>query len=323
MNKTYTIPKIKLEDEHKTGFYSYKNDEFQHFRLQDSHLQLDGIIRLKPPENKDDEAVFEGFNGAKWVQFNALKGETGDKGADFHNQFKFVNCLEEQDSSKKTNNKGFIFKTNQLDTNKSTNINIRCLQGSKTMINDKEVPTMKIITNESTISLQSLPQPFKWNISKLSLNDMKSKGSDNVFKCYGRTVISDVNSSISIKKGQFVSLVTQEEKIELQPFQYEDNLDLFLNPVSVFGVALEDSADKNKIKVCVEGITTVKYCPDLNDIEDNMMGIPSIDKQQSYGILSRKGFVFYSPIRPSVDYIKVGTFLEEGECDYVLFNVKI
>ena len=320
MNKSYTVPKSKLYDNHKTGFYSYKNNEHLHLRLNNSDLELDGIIRLKPSKNEEEEAVFEGFNGNKWVQFNALKGETGNKGDDFHNQFQFVNCLEAEGEGK-----GFIFKTNKLDTNKSTNVNIRCLQGKKTTINEREVDTMKIITHESSISLQSIPQPYTWDISNVSLDDMKSKESDHIFKCYGKTITCSVNSVKHIKKGQFVSLVTLGDKLEIQSFQYEGNLDLFFNPVSVFGVALEDSEGKTekKIKVCVEGITTVKYCPDLNDIEDNMMGIPSIEKQQSPGILSRKGFVFYSPIRPSVDYIKVGTFLEEGECDYVLFNVKI
>lgn len=318
MNKFYTVPKSNLYDNHKTGFYTYKNDEHLHLRLQDSKLELEGIVRLKSSEK--GEAVFEGFNGTKWVQFNALKGDKGNKGNDFHNQFKFINCLE--DNLNKTEC-GFIFKTNELDTNKSTNINVRCIQGSKTKINNIEVDTIKITTHESNISLQSLPQPYNWNITNLSINDMKSNENDEVFKCYGKTIICSVNSNYQIKKGQFVSLVTNEDIIELIPFHYEGNLDLFLNPVSVFGVALEDSKKKKEIKVCIEGITTVKYCPDLRDIEDNMMGLPSIEKQQSYGILSKKGFVFYSPIRPSVDYIKVGTFLESGEHNYVLFNVKI
>lgn len=330
MNKSHTVPKSNLYDNHKTGFYSYKNDEHLHLRLQDSHLELDGIIRLKPTDNDEEGAVFEGFNGTKWVQFNALKGEIGAKGDDFHNQFKFINCLEEKGEEKGQNNtsdSGFIFKTKELDTNKSTNVNVRCIQGSKITINNKEVDTMKITTLESTILLQSQPQPFSWDISNLSINNMKSSGSDDVFKCYGKTVICSMNvnssNSSQIKKGQFVSLATIGDKLEIQPFHYEGNLDLFLNPVSVFGVALEDSKNKKHIKVCIEGITTVKYCPDLNDIEDNMMGIPSIEKQQSSGILSRKGFVFYSPIRPIVDYIRVGTFLETGAYDYVLFNVKI
>lgn len=320
MNKSYTIPKSALYDYCKTGFYSYKNNENLHLRIQDSDLELQGVIRLN--KNNQQEPTFEGFNGTKWIQFNALKGDQGEKGTDFNNQFQFKNCDEDDEETNK--DKGFIFKTNTLDTNISNYVNIRCIEGGNKIINEKPIKTMKVTTKEDSIELQSLPQPYNWDISNLSINDMKSNNNDNIFKCYGKTVICNVKENYTINKGQFVSLINTGDVLEVIPFEYEGDLDLFLNPISVFGVALEDSKDKNKIHICTEGITTVKYCMNLNDdIENNMMGLSSINKLHSYGILSRRGYVFYSPLRPGVDYIKVGTFLETGNHNYVLFNIKI
>tara|TARA_B100000902_G_C27070091_1_gene793561 strand:+ start:66 stop:716 length:651 start_codon:yes stop_codon:yes gene_type:complete len=176
MNKPFIIPKSKEYDEKKTGFYSLKNSNFNNLRVQHSNIELDGIIRLNRDTN--GENVFEGFNGTKWVQFNALKGDTGDNGSDFNSKLELINCLNSntEDDNSNTDGKGLIFKTTSIDTNQTTQIKVRSLSTKPNDYNkgQMKINTMRITTNDDEICLESLPQPYNWDISSLSIAEMKS-----------------------------------------------------------------------------------------------------------------------------------------------------
>ena len=47
-----------------------------------------------------------------------------------------------------------------------------------------------------------------------------------------------------------------------------------------------------KIRVCIEGVTTVQYCLDHSLIDDNLMGLNYVEKCNSIGLLSKNGTVF-------------------------------
>ncbi len=326
MNRHFAIPKSSMYDLKKTGFYSKKNNDLLNLRIQDSNIELEGIVRFKKygdlTNNNNNNGVFEGFDGEKWVQFNALKGEKGDRGEDFNNKFRFKN----------TDGDGQIFKTTELDTNKSTEVEVRSLKSANYILNNGEsvFETMSINTEGDNILLESKPIPFSWDISNMSINNMKSTNSDKYFKCFGKSVFVSFEDNTTIERGRFVSLFTNKNgSIVVKPFEYEGNLNLFMNPVSVYGVALEDTKDKKdgKIRVCIEGVTTVQYCLDHSLIDDNLMGLNYVEKCNSIGLLSKNGTVFCSPIKPVTDYIKVGYFIEKREFNdddnLVLFNVKI
>ena len=104
MMKPFPFPKEESEDENFTGFYASKNSYQLNLRIQDTDKELDGIIRLNK-SSSFDEYVFEGYNGTKWVQFNAQKGETGDKGVNKLNTYQFQNI--DTNIDKET---GLIFK---------------------------------------------------------------------------------------------------------------------------------------------------------------------------------------------------------------------
>ena len=82
----------------------------------------------------------------------------------------------------------------------------------------------------------------------------------------------------------------------------------------------------DKIKVCTEGITTVKYNSVSDMVDDNLMDIGKVSHIGSKGFLSNNGYVFCSPIKPGlgIDYNCVGEFLEtESSNNYYLFKIKL
>jgi len=332
MMKPFPFPKEKTQDDNLTGFYSSKNSSQLNLRVQETDKELNGIIRLNKTSSSSSDYVFEGYNGKKWVQFNALKGEKGDEGINKLNTYQFEN-INYSDS----NNKGLILKNVEEDGD-NKKIVFRNLVSTPTNYNNNQmsINTLNIETSENNIVLTSNPQPYKWDISNLSINEMKTDTTStrSVSNCYGDISIITIKKGVSIERGQFVSLEEENNKLVGVPFNYEGTLNLFMNPISVYGVALEsintidsnnNNNNNNKLKVCIRGITTVKYCEDNSKIDDNLMSLKQVEKIGTNGLLSKDGYIFNCPIKPNsgIDYMKVGTFIETGENDYYLFNVSI
>lgn len=326
MMKPFPFPKEESDDENFTGFYASKNASQLNLRVQETDKELDGIIRLNKSSPLSSEYVFEGYNGSKWVQFNALKGEKGDEGINKLNTYQFENI-----NNSNSNNKGLILK-NVKEEGDNKKVVFRNLVSNPINYNNNQmsINTINIETSEDNIVLTSNSQPYNWDISSLTINDMKTNttSTQRISKCYGDISIIKVKNGVSIERGQFVSLEEENNKLVGVPFNYEGTLNLFMKPVSVYGVSLETislNSDKKTLKVCTRGITTVKYCEDNSKVDDNLMSLKQVEKVGTNGLLSKNGFVFNCPIKPNngIDYIKVGTFLETGEKDYYLFNVNI
>jgi hypothetical protein len=348
MMKPFPFPKEQSQDDNLTGFYSSKNSSILNLRIQESDKELDGIIRLNK-NNPDEPFVFEGFNGTDWVQFNAIKGAKGDEGENKLNQFEFINIdkdgLEDQ---------GFIFK--DIESNgDNKKVLFRPLVSEPILYNENQLQlnTLNITTKEDNILLSANPQPFNWDLSDISIEEMKTPivkmendKTSIISKCYGEYKIVNVKPHTKIERGQFVSLDIYENKMVVVPFNIKsDNPNQFIEPYNVFGVALEEIETDNhlvKIKVCITGITMVKYCEDTTKIDSNLMSLKQINKVGTLGLLSKDGFVFNCPIKPLLDinYIKVGYFIEENQNqnhnhnhnnnntledsnDFFLFNIKL
>lgn len=328
MSNYLLIPQNSENDKHLTGFYTTKNSGVLHLRVQESLHPVEGIIRLN--KSNPSEYLFEGYDGKKWVQFNAKQGIKGDKGDDFINHFNFKNVSS--NDSNDLNNQGLIFKTTNLEINQknqeSSNIEIRSLSSGHFTINNTELESMKIDTRDNEIILNPIPQPYIWDMSNLSIPDMKSNNSNQRFKAYGKTSFWSVNSNYPIIKGQCVCIDSINNKIIIRPINYNSSelLNLFNNPIQFLGIALEDSIDKTKIEVCTEGITTVKCNLDNQGITSDCMNNLHLSKVGLIGMVSGGGYVFNSSIKPFNDYIKAGYFLEDGiinqQNNYLLFKIE-
>ena len=156
---------------------------------------------------------------------------------------------------------------------------------------------------------------------------MKSSPQDDVvFKCYGTITIVKVKKDAKIERGQFVSLDEQDGYLVVKPYFNNGNIDHYSYPNCVFGVALEGSQNAEKIKVCRDGITTVKYNCVSEMVDDNLMDIGKVSCIGNKGFLSNNGYVFCSPIKPGIgiDYNCVGEFLEKNSNNnYYLFKINL
>ena len=330
----YILPREGLRDVCQTGFYSVKNSNTLHLRIQESKHNIEGIIRLN--KSNKNEYVFEGYNGSKWVQFNAKQGEKGDTGNNFSNLFKFENCLESCSKlNYNNNNSGFIFKTLELNEDNSKNnlqdktvIEVRSLSSNYFTINNIKFKSIDIKTKDKEILLNPLPQPFNWDFTNLNIKNMKSDDMDERFKAYGDVSKWSVKPNEQIYKGQAVRLINNNNQLQVIPLTYSPsiNLNLFNNPKEFLGIALEDSSGKDNIDVCTKGITTIRCNIDESFISNEFMTNIHINQIGLSGIVSGCGFIFNSPIKPLNDFVKAGYFLETGKItentNYFLFFIE-
>lgn len=293
----------------QTGFYSYKNELEPFLRIQNTNSDLKGVIRF----NNNN---FEGYNGEKWILFNSVKGEKGKTGDNFSNKFVFRNVSESLEDGLFFKNKHFI-KEDDNDI-----IETRVLKSGYYNYNNINIKSIDIRTDNNNIVLNPLPLPNTiQDFSNLSSNNLKSKETDNEFKAYGNIEIYKTRETI--RKGCFV-ILDSEDYLYVKSVKYDDILNKFINPINIIGISLEDSDNKEKIKICTKGITTVRCNIDASKINNNFINTYSIDKIGTIALVDREGSAFVSLVEPD-EYLYGGYFLEKGKItvDNYLFLIRI
>ena len=296
---------IKINE---TGLYSYKNELEPFMRIQNTNSDLEGVIRF----NNNN---FEGYNGTKWVLFNSVKGEKGETGDNFSNKFIFRNLSDSLED-------GLLFKNNHfIKENDNDIIETRVLKSGYYNYNNINIKSIDIITDNNNIVLNPLPLPNTiQDFSNLSIDNLKSKETNNEFKSFGNIEIYKTRETI--RKGCFV-ILDSDDCLYVKSIEYED-LNKFINPIHIIGIALEDSDNKEKIKICTKGITTVRCNIDASKINNNFINNCSIDKIGTIALVDKEGCAFVSLIEPD-EYLYGGYFLETGKItvDNYLFLIRI
>lgn len=339
----YKNPESIPENENKypgrAGWYQNKNDDSSSLMLVHHENTIPGMIRFN---TKLDPPQFQGYIGnGQWIGFNAQKGDRGDKGEDFGNLIKLVNGGKQEIFGDVTfDNVGLQFddvefdsfglESCQLFTNNSLNLKeeenvlkIRSLRPDTYFLNGEEEYNMELRQDDDFIYFKCLPQPFQWDLSNKTINDLISHPDDNpIFKAYGDIKKFTVSEQHNVVRGQIVTSYMQESRLVIKPLTYTGIINSFRQNVSVLGVALQDGGDGDTILVCTHGITTVKVSHNISPL---FVATNEVESEGCPGLLSEDGFIFYSPIKPSCDYIKVGHFVEAGMIashdNYLLFNV--
>lgn len=303
---------INDQVDYLTGWYRVRNNEDVTLRLSNNNSEFSGSLRFN---NNLPIPIFQGYDGSKWVDFNAVKGDRGDKGTDFNETITLTNLKNE-----KSSNIGNLFSSNYLDKNE---ICIRSLESGVYNLNNKFHHCLDIKDNNNGVSLTVNSRPHIWNLSNVDLINLKSNKEDLIFKCYGSIVKYQVAQDEIINKGQVVTLDLSNNKLCIKKFSIDDDYNEFIDSNFVVGVALQDCLEGQSCLVCTEGITTVKVSPSYssNYLNDNEIKFGSI------GLINENSCLFKSLIKPKGDYIKLGWFLEEKntndtENQYYLFYVK-
>lgn len=324
-----TIP-LSSNDNKLAGWYKIDNKNNAALRVYDCNVLLPGIIRFNETTN-----MFQGYNGINWVSFNALKGDKGDKGDNFNKVVQFSNMGIDLNNIMKNVEKGDIFKTHDINFDNNNTIYARTLLGGNFNLNSKQYKSINIKQNDNNILLESLPQPFIWDLSniKSTENNNNITNDDNSLKCYGNIAIFKVDNNSIIKKGQFLmSEVNSDGELIVKPLKYTASKSKIPNfsqePINVIGVALEDinntntNTNKNNqtCKVCTSGITYVLTSSDGGYLSADM----NVKKEGMYGIINNEGRIIKTNRIPINNYLIGGTFMEKKilkDNDYILFNV--
>jgi len=315
-SRIFKFPENKYKDEKKSGWYIYHNESNNEatLRVLDSTMHIEGALRLN---NSLYPPLFQGYNGTEWVSFSPQKGDKGDKGDSFNNIITLKNSY---------GGKGQFFKKQSIDlkclnanmTNDMSNsmsddmsdiIELRSLSGGTTMRNGEKADTIDIYTDENTVNITSLPQPFEWNVSNKTLDKLKSGSSDMQFKAHGDVSVWMVQDIV--RKGQAVSIVGNKNNVlTIGPLTYtEDIINPFRKNLSFLGIALRDALPNEPCPVCTRGLTTSRLS---KDVSDHFIADDEIEFIGQPALVGKDGYLFISKIKPSIAYIQAGTFAEIG-----------
>ena len=337
-NSVYINPQYTTNnyDAHAAGWYvtSPSNSNLA-LRVQNTNLNIDGEIRLYNT-GPTGTSIFQGYDGTKWVNFNALTGPTGAAGLNFTDQVNFINTSNLAPISSNVTFGNIIntpFVNTALDI--STVYARSLYAGNVTITSGNIISSMQIMQNSNVIILISQPIPYQWDFSSNAMiTKYKSGSGDSVFKASGDVSKWLVKTGYNIVKGTAVRIVNSDSgtnsNIAIIPMSYipSTHINPFANPANVIGIALENASGGNSCRVCTKGITTV-LCTSNTSVDFvptsslSVVGLP--------GLVGCDGGVFCNGMIPAGEYIRAGFFLESntggsgiaGLGQYVLFNVDI
>ena len=324
INPQYTTNNV---DTQQAGFYQISpNASNIALRVNYSNIGLKGEIRLN---TTTVPAVFQGNNGSAWVNFNASVGATGATGQDFTNAVNFNN-LGANTSVSTTVPLANIFATTYANVALAiSNVNIRSLQGSTTVINSNlTINNMVLTQNSNIITLNSQPLPYNWdfaygstgtggglNSTLNTVSNLKNASSDSTFYSWGETSNWIVQQGQNVVKGQAVRLTkdsASSSNIVITPVVYTTltGLNPFVTPFNMLGIATQSASGGNSCMVCTKGITTV-LCTN-NTISGDFNRTNDVLNVGLIGLVGKDGGIFCNNNIPTVDYIIAGYFLESG-----------
>jgi len=279
------------------GWYQQKNAPSDQVSLLigNSTHDLAGVMRFndtaKPPQ-------FEGFNGNSWVQFNAVKGDKGDKGADFNDVVKLANVGD---------GAGLLLSEANITISSAPVLNCRSLKAGSMALNGVSADTMKIATVGDSVVLSALPQPMEWNFA----GGVRMFDDCGNLCAYGDVAVWPISSVANVSKGQAVRLtgVSGASGLFVEPLVYQMPINPYKRNCSFYGIALQDGKSGDNIRVCSRGITAVRVS---SNIPKEFIATSETPDYGVIGLVAPDGFIFYSPAKPMVDSILAGVFLQSG-----------
>lgn len=282
------------------GWYQQKNAPSDQVSLLigNSTHDLAGVMRFndtaKPPQ-------FEGFDGNSWVQFNAVKGDKGDKGADFNEIVKLENIGD---------GAGLLLSEANINVSSTPVLNCRTLKAGATVVNGVSADTMKIATEGDSVVLRALPQPMEWNFA----GGVRMFDDFGNLCAYGDVAVWPVSSVANVSKGQAVRLTGtsgsgSSGRLFVEPLVYQMPINPYKRNCSFYGIALQDGKSGDNIRICSRGITAVRVS---SNIPKEFIATSETPDYGVIGLVAPDGFIFYSPAKPMVDSILAGVFLQSG-----------
>ena len=267
-----------------TGWFKFKHQDDVTLRISHNETKLPGSLRF----NKYN-SVFQGYNGYKWIDLNASKGDKGDIGQGFQGKLKLD----------KIGDGVSILPLGELNLSVEDDnvplLKIKSIKGGTVEVNEKL---------DGSIELNSVPQPFEWNLHGKTIDELKGSSPQGNVSIY-----TIVEGECKIGEIACYKLLKDKQTFGIVSGKHCDN------PL-VCGVVIENAKEGESCKVCTHGIVLAKIS---GTIGNNNYHEPEIEFGNS-GYLGSDGGVFNSYTKGN----KIGRFMEEGEFrsgDMVLFFI--
>lgn len=320
-------------DSNLAGWYTDGFSNQLALRVHKTPVIMPGVIRYLPNDT-GTSGTFQGCVSDSsgvitWNDFNATKGDKGDTGdVNTFITFEHISNIIIDNS-----NSGNIIKTLSIDSNAS-NIEVRSILGSNTIINQVTVNTIEVETTSNNIVISSNPVPYIYDLTPNITILKGSPATDSLLNCYGTQAKVNVNTTVS--KGQVVVLENyvdgSDTFIGIKPFTYTALSELEKYRITgttsnfTFGIAREDAIAGTTTYILISGTGIVK-------IGNNVSGLGSFTTTVAVNyvgrpiLLDKDGYGFCNNTNPVLanSYIELGTYLETGASisttgNYVLIN---
>lgn len=307
-------------DKGLAGWYKDRISNSRTLRVSDSDLLMPGSIRFN-----SISTTFQGFNGLTWVDFNALRGEKGDDGADAIDYYNVVNLPGDED------NQGEIY-SGKVDNN----LNLRTLVPGKININPGmlNVDTISLQKSSNYVSITANPLPYVWDFStNNTIYYLKSSLGDAKYKAFGKISKWKVKTTTNVTAGTAVRVTlsvsgtgynVNTTELVIEPYTYNASQQETKQGSGMLGIALQTVSGGGTCEVCEEGITSVLM--GNGNGAGNQTGT-NIDGPGAYGFIGYDGKVYNETISTGINNNTpvIGYWLEKGTFNVntlVLFNVK-
>jgi hypothetical protein len=240
-------------DKGKAGWYVDRFHNDKTLRLSDSDIILPGIVRF----NKNND-TFQGFDGTVWVDFNAVKGDTGDAGTNGLNTFDVVNLPTS------TTVDGEIYSSTSGNDLQLRSLTSATFDANSTLT---DVSSINITKSDDYLTLEAAPRPYIWDFSSNNtVTYLKSSLSSSTLKAFGSISTWKVKSGQSITAGTAVRITLSVSgtgysdsvaEIVIEPYIYTALQEEINEGSGVLGIALQSKSSGSSCQVCTEGVTTV------------------------------------------------------------------
>lgn len=339
---------IKNNKYNLSGWFSDGKVNQATLKVSEANVIVPGAIRFIKGDDINDGVNNGKFQGcisvndkgeSKWVEFNAIKGESGNNG-NINTTLKYETI---------GSGEGELIKTNELEVNTENKDNklennkvlVRSITADNKIINGKECNNLSVRTdnNNVLIGLDNVGEVV-YDLTDEFSNIKGNPETDKKLNCYGEQIRIRVCKGENVKKGQIVAISLFTENVNgiektyygVKPMSINNcngvsaanNIDINIGIELLkyqignskmkycFGLSREDGNEGDIINVLVNGIGILKIGNNISGMNTisttniSYLGLPVLLDRNGYG------FVCQDIAKLPDPHMEIGSVMEYG-----------
>ena len=340
---------IKNNKYNLSGWFSDGKVNQATLKVSEANVIVPGAIRFIKGDDINNGVNNGKFQGcisvnddgeSEWVEFNAIKGESGNDG-NINTTLKYETI---------GSGEGELIKTNELEVNtenkdnkdnnlESNKVLVRSITADSKIINGKECNNLSVRTNDNNvlIGLNNVGEVV-YDLTDEFSNIKGNPETDKKLNCYGEQIRIRVCKGVNVKKGQVVSISLFTENINgiektyygVKPMTINSSINSVNNIDNnigrellkyqigntkmkyCFGLSREDGSEGDIINVLVNGIGILKIGNNISGMNTisttniSYLGLPVLLDRNGYG------FVCQDIAKLPDPHMEIGSVMEYG-----------